>query len=162
MSKLSGLSAFRQRMEQRKAKLESGIAQVVAEKGAEIAQGYYGGKADVQAIKISETESIVEATGAGLMFREFGTGRPGQMSGYPTDKLPSETINFESAGKERSTDGWVYYYENPDTKVTVNGREGWFWGKSFVVGEPAGMEMYHTSKELRDNAAEIVRNYVNE
>ena len=92
-------------MEQRKAKLESGIAQVVAEKGAEIAQGYYGGKANVQAVKISETESSIEATGEGLMFREFGTGRPGQMSGYPTDKLPSETINFESAGKERSTDG---------------------------------------------------------
>ena len=161
-SNLNGLKNYRQKLERMKAKLESGVSQAVAERGKSIAEGYYGGKATVEAVRVSETESVIEATGAGLMFREYGTGRPGEMSGYPTDRLPKDTITFQSAGKERTTKGWEYYYNNPDTKVTVNGVEGWYFGKTFMVGDSAGMEMFHTSEDLRNDLKDIVRDYLKE
>lgn len=157
----NGLHNFQRKLKNISDKLNDGVAYAVAEKGAEIAQREYSGySATVEAIEETKSECIVQATGEALTFIEYGTGRPGQNSGYPSEKLPDHPFEFHSAGKERSTQKWEYYYPNPDTKVTVGGVEGWYLGDNFITGNPAGMQMFHTSEELADRKADIVRDYI--
>ena len=35
---------------------------------------------------------------------------------------------------------------------------GWFYGKTFTMGQPAQAQMFYTAKSLRENETEIVKN----
>lgn len=115
---------------------------------------------NVIAIPSQDGVSYIKASGDGLAYIEFGTGYVGKNSGYPSEKLPKETITFESPkGSPQSTQGWEYYYNNPILKqqgIKVNG--GWYFGKTFTKGQPAGMQLYDTYRFLEENLKDIVIN----
>ena len=82
-----------------------------------------------------------------IAFDEFGTGFYAKGS-YP-GKLPTQRISFVSANKKRSTNGWVYYYDNPKTKVTHGGIKGWMTPNGvFHIGKPANATMYRACKKI--------------
>lgn len=81
-----------------------------------------------------------------IAFDEFGTGF--YASSYP-GKLPTQNITFTSAGKKRSTKGWVYYYPNEDTKVTHGGMKGWVTPNgTFHIGNNPNATMYKACKRV--------------
>lgn len=80
-----------------------------------------------------------------IAFDEFGTGFYAKGS-YP-GKLPTQVITFTSAKKTRSTMGWDYYYDNPDTKRTYGQVKGWFTPNgTFHIGQNANATMYKAIK----------------
>lgn len=82
-----------------------------------------------------------------IAFNEFGTGFYAKGS-YP-GKLPTQRIKFTSAKKTRSTKGWIYYYDNPDTKVTHGGIKGWMTPNGmFHTGQTANATMYKACKKI--------------
>ena len=82
-----------------------------------------------------------------IAFNEFGTGYYAKGT-YP-GKLPTQKITFTSAKKKRSTDGWVYYYDNPDTKVIHGGIKGWMTPNGiFHTGQVANSTMYKACKKI--------------
>lgn len=82
-----------------------------------------------------------------IAFNEFGTGFYAKGT-YP-GKLPTQLISFTSAKKTRSTKGWVYYYDNPDTKVTHGGIKGWMTPNGlFHTGQVANSTMYNACKKI--------------
>lgn len=82
-----------------------------------------------------------------IAFDEFGTGFYAKGS-YP-GKLPTQKITFTSAKKKRSTNGWVYYYDNPDTKVIHGGVYGWMTPNGlFHIGQMPNATMYHACKRI--------------
>lgn len=136
------------------------IAQRIAERGVEIAKDEYSGRTvDIQ-IRQGETygNRKVVAKGSTLAFEEFGTGLKGK--GTYEGNLPTDTIEFESPkGSPQSTQGWEYYYPNPQTKV--NG--GWYSGKTgrtFHRGQPAKAQMFNTSVKLRDEIKELAKEII--
>ena len=94
-----------------------------------------------------------------IAYHEFGTGIYAQGSYPDNSKLPTQTLTFESPkGKQQTTQGWEYYYKNPDTKRSIGGKAGWFIGNGvFVTGNVAGAEVYYTSKALREDASKIAK-----
>ena len=135
------------------------VAQRIAERGSEIAQSEYGERTvDIQVIQgeVKGSRKIV-AKGRGLAFDEFGTGLIGQ--GTYEGNLPTETIEFESPkGSPQSTQGWEYYYPNPQTKVDG----GWYAGKVFHRGQPAKAQMFNTSIKLKDEIKDIAKGIIKE
>lgn len=126
------------------------IANDVAELGVKIAREEYDNSegADVQVDAFVNNDSVdIVAQGVGLAFREFGTGRVGEGSGYPAENLPTTDVPI--------TGNWEYYYDSPH-KVTVNGKEGWFYGKTFTEGQKAGMQMFLTSQRLQNELGEKI------
>ena len=120
---------------------------LISEKMLEIAKSEYSGINVNLNTEINENKVTLTASGKAIMFIEFGTGLVGEASGYPKDKLPTETITFESPkGEPQSTQGWEYYYDNPKTKIMG----GWFWGKTFTRGQVAGMQMLNTTNKIRE------------
>ena len=113
----------------------------------------YSGKVSVSVI-VDETSSgftIYAKDNNGknpiIAFDEFGTGFYAKGS-YP-GKLPTKRISFTSAGKKRSTSGWVYYYDNPQTKVTHGGIKGWMTPNGvFHIGQTANATMYNACKKI--------------
>ena len=82
-----------------------------------------------------------------IAFDEFGTGFYAKGS-YP-GQLPTQRITFTSAKKKRSTNGWEYYYDNPDTKVIHGGIYGWHTPNgTFHIGNNANATMYHACKKI--------------
>lgn len=82
-----------------------------------------------------------------IAFDEFGTGFYAQGT-YP-GKLPTQKIVFTSAKKQRSTDGWVYYYPNEDTKREYGRVKGWFTPNgTFHIGHNANATMYKACKKV--------------
>lgn len=129
---------------------KTSLAEEIADIGIEIAREEYdkykGEDVQVDAIVNNDSVEII-AQGEGLAFREFGTGRVGQRSGYPVEYLPKSDVPI--------TGNWQYYYDSPD-KVTVNGKEGWFFGKTFTEGQDAGMQMFLTSQRLQNELPERI------
>lgn len=166
--KVDTLSSFLNKLEKAKQldTLCDKIASEVANKGKRMAEDKYSdsnvSRANVIVDKISDKNYSIIASGEGLSFEEYGTGYPGLYSNYPKDKLPTDTITFESAGRQRSTQGWDYYYDNPDTKVTIDGKKGWFLGDNFVEGQEAGKQMYETSVDLRNETIQIAKQIIKE
>jgi hypothetical protein len=95
--------------------------------------------------------SRVVAEREGLAYIEFGTGRVGQQSNYPNDKLPQSGVPI--------TGNWEYYYPS-EHKITKDGEEGWMLGSNFVKGQSAGMQMYRTSQRLRQEISSIIKNKI--
>ena len=135
------------------------VAQRIADRGSEIAQSEYGERTvDIQVIQgEAEGSRKIVAKGRGLAFDEFGTGLVGQ--GTYEGNLPTETIEFESPkGSPQSTQGWEYYYPNPQTKVDG----GWYAGKVFHRGQPAKAQMFNTSVKLKNEIKEIAKGIIKE
>ena len=127
---------------------------LIGKKMVEIAEWEY---ADYEHIKfnasIENNHLTFKANGRGIAYIEFGTGLVGEQSGYPKDKLPTQTLIFESPkGEQQITQGWEYYYNNPKTKILG----GWFFGSLFTRGQVAGMQMLNIMNETR----EYIHNYL--
>lgn len=151
---LKGLNNFKGKL-QKYANLNVGftnqVAEEIAKRGELIAQEEYAGMSKVAVTHESMGGGVsrVVAERDGLSYIEFGTGRVGEQSNYPNDKLPKQGVPI--------TGEWDYYYDS-EYKTTKNGVEGWMWGKSFIKGRPAGMQMYRTSQRLKHEMANIVKN----
>ena len=151
--RFAGLDNFR-----RKVKNLSNIDNVsndIINYGVNYAKGLYAG---TEFIVYKDNKSIV-AEGEGIIYQEYGTGREGEKSNYPKDKLPQNPIKLENG---TVLPKWIYYYPNKRTKRTVNGVEGWFVPKSlggnrFRTGNPAGAEMWRTASNIRLNLKAIVK-----
>lgn len=151
---LKGLNNFKGKL-QKYANLNVGftnqVAEEIAKRGELIAQEEYAGmsKVSVTHENLGSGMSRVVSEREGLAYIEFGTGRVGEQSNYPNDKLPKQGVPI--------TGEWDYYYDS-EYKTTKNGVEGWMWGKTFIKGRPAGMQMYRTSQRLKQEMANIVKN----
>lgn len=152
---LKGLNSFKGKL-QKYANLNVGftnqIAEEIAKRGEQIAQEEYSGisKVDITHLSMGGGMSRVVAEREGLSYIEFGTGRVGEQSNYPQANLPQQGVPI--------TGKWDYYYLPSEHKTTKNGVEGWMWGKTFVKGRPAGMQMYRASQRLRNEMSNIVKN----
>lgn len=156
---LTGLNNFRNKLENYanlNAKFTNSVAESIALRGVQIATEEYAGVSDV--IVSHETmsggRSRVVAERKGLAYIEFGTGDVGKESNYPTENLPKQGVPI--------TGKWTYYYEPSltNSKKTINGKRGWMLGSSFITGRAAGMQMYRTSKRLRSEMINIVKNKI--
>ena len=119
---------------------------------------------DVGSEIINSNKGQVYAKGEEVSYIEFGTGKVGEKSNYPKEKLPKQSLVFESPkGHIQNTLGWVYYYENKYTKrKNKQGRYGWYYKKNFTRGMPAGKQMYNTANYLRDNISNIAKETIKE
>ena len=152
------LSRFYEKLKNWQANGNNAIVQkaldLISKKMLEIAKYEYSGINVNLNTEINENKVTLTASGKGLMFIEFGTGLTGEKSGYPKEKLPTDTIWFEKTPKAKLgqqiaydfTQGWEYYYDNPRTKILG----GWFFGKTFTTGEPAGKQMLNTTNKIRE------------
>lgn len=125
--------------------------ELIADNGEKIAKSEYAGINSVQVIKdIDGNSAVISANGDSVAYIEYGTGLVGQGT-YKGD-LPTQTLTFESpkdSGRINTTQGWEYYYDNPQTKVLG----GWFFGRgysNFTRGQVAGNQMFNTAKSLRE------------
>lgn len=153
---LKGLESFRnklQRYSNINASFNNQVSEEIAKRGEQIAREEYAGhsKVNVTHETMGSGMSRVVAEREGLAYIEFGTGRVGQQSNYPTEKLPQSGVPI--------TGNWEYYYPS-EHKVTKDGEEGWMLGSSFVKGQSAGMQMYRTSQRLKNEMANIVKNKI--
>lgn len=152
-SKMDGLKSFTQKVKgyaNIDGRLSNDIANAIAERGVEIATEEY---ADISKVVISHANlgngmSQVIAEREGLSYIEFGTGRVGESSNYPDTHLPKSGVPI--------TGKWDYYYDS-EHKTIRNGVEGWMWGKVFVTGREAGMQMYRTSQRVKHEMAKIAK-----
>lgn len=125
--------------------------ELIADNGEKIAKSEYAGINSIQVTKdIDENNAVISASGDSVAYIEYGTGLVGQGT-YKGD-LPTQTLTFESpkdSGRINTTQGWEYYYDNPQTKVLG----GWFFGRgyaNFTRGQVAGNQMFNTAKSLRE------------
>lgn len=151
---LKGLESFKnklQRYSNINASFTNQVAKEVAKRGEQIANEEYSNVSKVQVSHetMSGGVSRVISQREGLAYIEFGTGRIGQQSNYPNEKLPQSGVPI--------TGNWEYYYPS-EHKITKDGEEGWMLGENFVKGIPAGMQMYRTSQRLKNEMANIVKN----
>ena len=151
---LKGLESFKnklQRYSNVNARFTNQVAEEIAKRGEQIAREEYAGlsKVNVTHETMGSGMSRVVAERDGLAYIEFGTGRVGEQSNYPTEKLPQSGVPI--------TGNWEYYYPS-EHKTIKDGEEGWMLGSSFIKGIPAGMQMYRTSQRLKNEMASIVKN----
>ena len=161
---LKGLNNFRNKL-QKFSKVNSNfiteVADEIARRGQEIAISEYAG---LEGVNVSRETmgggmSRVVAQGEQIAYIEFGTGRVGQQTKYPTEKLPKEGVPI--------TGQWEYYYPSQYKRTSkTTGEEGWyhkFEGDDkarFTKGQSAGMQMYRTSQRLKNEMANIVKNKI--
>jgi hypothetical protein len=162
---LRGLNNFKKRLQdisKTNNALFTEIANEVAIEGKNIAMVEYANVDDV--IVSHETlgngKSRIIAQGKGIAYLEFGTGRVGENSNYPKEKLPQKGVPL--------TGNWQYYYPSSYKRKNKAGEEGWyhkFEGEtkaSFVTGQKAGMQMYRTSQTLKNRMFNIAEKKVKE
>ena len=159
---LKGLNNFRskiQKFSSINSKLANELADEIAKRGEQIAMSEYAGVngVSVHHENLGGGMSRVVAEGEQVSYIEFGTGRVGQQSKYPNEKLPKEGVPI--------TGQWEYYYSSQYKRTSkTTGEEGWyhkFEGDDkarFTKGQSAGMQMYRTSQRLRNEMASIVKN----
>lgn len=161
---LKGLNNFRSKL-QKFATINSNftteVADEIAKRGEQIAISEYAG---VEGVSVHHETlgggaSRVVAEGEQIAYIEFGTGRVGEQSKYPTEKLPKEGVPI--------TGQWEYYYPSQYKRTSkTTGDEGWyhkFEGDDkarFTKGQSAGMQMYRTSQRLKNEMADIVKNKI--
>jgi len=146
--KISGLTKFQLPTNEE-------LAFAIAQKGKDIADGYYAGEA-VNVIVENGNPAKVVAEGTQVRYLEYGTGLKGEESGYDGN-LPTEPIVFESPdGELQTTSGWEYNYPNPQTKVTLYGQTGWYYNGEFTTGKPAAAQMWRTAEELHNEYKTVI------
>lgn len=145
-------------------KLDEKILRKTIDVGQEIATKNYTirnegtEKPNVTGYIKSKNTGFIVAEGSGLTFEEYGTGTIGKNSNYPKDKLPTSGIPL--------TGGWVYNYPSKYKRISrKSGDIFWFYKKpnGDVVptkGQPAGMQMYNTSRELNKQKKSIVSSII--
>lgn len=138
------------------------IAIALADKGKAIAEYEYATSGYMPKISteyLGNGRARIRFEAKDIAFHEFGTGIYAQGSYPDSSKLPTQTLTFESPkNKQQTTQGWEYYYNNPDTKRTIGGKAGWFVGNGvFTTGNIAGAEIYYTAKALREDACKIAK-----
>jgi len=153
---LSGLMNFKNKLQKYSSlntNLTNELAEQIAIRGEQIAREEYSSdKVQVYHENLGSGRSRVVAKRDGLAYIEFGTGDIGKSSNYPEENLPKEGVPI--------TGKWEYYYEPSDSKTILNGQRGWWFGKTFTTGRPAGMQMYKTSQKLRTQMGTIVKNKI--
>lgn len=161
MTDLSGIRHFKDRIVPYAKKVEN-LAMKIAEKGVEIAQGYYAGSSvSVYAESTGIGTARVVAEGDKVFFEEYGTGWVGEREKYPGE-LPTNTFIFESAGKMRSTSGWEYHYPNENTKKPKINPYFWYTPTGErSSGEAPMAQMWKTSRELREQLPQISKAELN-
>lgn len=164
MSKVTvtGITNFRNRLQKLKQTTSDELALAISKYGSDYAQSLYSGDSImVSAENTGNGKAKITAEGKQVAFLEYGTGLVGK--GSYEGNLPTEPITFESAGKTHTTNGWEYYYDNPDTKATVNNVKGWFWGNNFSEGWKAQAQMWHTAEHIRKGGAtKAIKQYLDE
>lgn len=152
---LRELNRFREKL-QKYASLNtefaSQVVEEVAKRGEQIAKEEYADHSSINVSHetISKNSARVVAQGEGIAYMEFGTGRVGENSHYPTENLPKSGVPI--------TGNWEYYYPS-EHKATKDGEEGWYAGNgAFNRGQKASMQMYRTSQRLKNEMANIVKN----
>ena len=153
---LSGLMNFKNKLQKYSSlntSLTNEVAEQIAIRGEQIAQQEYSSdKVQIYHENLGSGKSRVVVKRKGIAYIEFGTGDIGKNSNYPEENLPKEGVPI--------TGKWQYYYEPSDSKATVNGVRGWYWGKNFTAGRPAGMQMYKTSQKLKTEMAGIANHKI--
>ena len=153
---LSGLNNFKNKLAKYSsinAKFTNQVADAVAQRGEQIAAEEYAGVSNLSITRqrLGSGMSRLIAEKKGLAYIEFGTGKVGQQSNYDRAHLPDKDVPI--------TGYWEYYYPS-EHKITKDGEKGWYFGKTFTTGQPAGMQMYKTSQRLRNEMANIVKNKI--
>ena len=153
---LSGLERFKRVLEETRVNIKSSkknpkIERIIDISMEELRKAYSGRNVRIVLKKTKEGFTIYvkdnNIKNPSIAFDEFGTGFYAKK--YP-GKLPTQRITFQSAGKKRSTQGWVYYYDNLDTKVTHGGMKGWVTPNgAFHIGQNPNSTMYNACKVIR-------------
>lgn len=145
------------------------LVKEIVEEGKNIAMNQYGStgitSVNVKSMYDSSGHGVISAEGQSVSYIEFGTGTLGKNSNYPKEYLPTQDINFESPkGSPQTTHGWEYNYENDQTKIKdeAGNVRGWYFNGRFTEGRVAGMQMYRTSKMLREKVPSIVNKLARE
>lgn len=121
-----------------------GFARTVAEKGQQIARGYYSYRPEKVDVTVEQTDKdhcAIVASGDQVSFMEYGTGF--YAKGTYEGVLPKQPIVFEYG----MTNGWEYYYPSP-FKLSILGVKGWIHDGDFYSGHPAMAQMWNTAKDL--------------
>lgn len=156
---VSGLERFNNVLKQQKANFKNSMENPKLNKIIDIAKEEisraYSGKININIIVEPKKNGFTiyvkdkNTINPKIAFDEFGTGFYAKGS-YP-GKLPPSTlkISFTSAKKKRSTNGWEYYYPNPDTKREYGRIKGWFTPNgTFHIGQNANATMYNAIKKI--------------
>lgn len=157
---LSGIKNFQKKLKSYANTENNEIALKIAEQGVEIAKNYYSGTdISVYAERSGLGRARIIAEGKDVYFEEYGTGWVGEGK-YPGE-LPTNTFVFESAGKIRSTQGWVYHYPNTDTKRPKDNPDYWWYNGQKQKGKAPNAQMWKTSRDLREKFTEITKTVLN-
>lgn len=131
---------------------ENEVVDEVCKLGVQIAMQEYAGVKGVSVRhEVGNGIGKIIAEKEGIAYIEFGTGRVGEKSGYDRRYLPQSGVPI--------TGKWQYYYDS-EHKTTKDGKEGWYAGKNFMVGIPAGTQMYKTSRKLRYEMGKVLKNKI--
>lgn len=113
--KTNGISNFLRKIQTTAKKSPDIFAEIIADKGLEIAENEYSGRSVIlKKTKPKNGEVSISAEGKGLFYLEYGTGVKGEQSKYEGDL--DFDINFTSPykidGKNVNVhlNKWTYYY----------------------------------------------------
>lgn len=113
--KTNGISNFLRKIQTTAKKSPDIFAEIIADKGLEIAENEYSGRSVIlKKTKPKNGEVSISAEGKGLFYLEYGTGVKGEQSKYEGDL--DFDIDFTSAykidGKNVNVhlNKWTYYY----------------------------------------------------
>lgn len=152
---LSGIKSFQRKVNAYADTKADEIAMQIAEKGVEIAKGYFTNGESVYAEKSGIGTALIIAEGNNVFFDEYGTGWAGE-GAYPGE-LPTNTFTFESAGEIRSTQGWEYHYPNEKTKKPKDNPYYWWYNGQQQTGQAPQANMWKTSRDLREQFSQITQ-----
>lgn len=157
---LKGLKNFQEKLDKisRKAKnLHNLISERLGAVGLNEAEKQYAKFSTIN-IEVDSKDGITEILATDtkskptIAYHEYGTGY--YAKGKYKGDLPTMNLTFVVNDREITTNGWNYYYENSDTKVTKNGKKGWYFTigeKSiFSTGNDPQHQMYNTAKKIRE------------
>lgn len=153
----NGLGEYLERLKKYKNRFKSEkITRLVGSIGVETAREEYSASGvtpeDLRA-EVRDNGVDIVATGEHLAFSEFGTGTTGKGT-YEVDgekgKLPTQTLIFDSHGKEQQTQGWEYnYYKEQNKDINPNIPD--------FTGIRANAQMFKTSRRLQEELPSEIR-----
>jgi hypothetical protein len=139
----NGVPSFFSKLKTAQRDLPQYYADGVAKKAYEIAFDLYAGEENSFILETKSGEggeSELIASGANILYQEYGTGRVGASSGYPEDKqIVTQDFYSNKLGRNVHLTKWTYSYANAES----NGK----FPK--ITGRDAGKQMLNTSLELR-------------